>query len=238
MKVMILAAGHGTRMRPLTDHTPKPLLKVAGKPLIVWHLEKLKHAGFRDIVINIAWLAEQIPAALGDGSAFGLNIQYSNEQHEGALETAGGIVNALDLLGDETFAVINADIWCDYNLTPHDVLQDNHLAHLILVNNPPHHSEGDFALNDNNRVSQEGSIKYTFSGIAYYKPELFIVLQDQIHKGNIPKQQALGPLLRKTMDKGLVTGEYFSGDWRDIGTPERLEALDMDLKSENFISTE
>ncbi|MCK5918285.1 MAG: nucleotidyltransferase family protein, partial [Cocleimonas sp.] len=117
MKAMILAAGHGTRMRPLTDHTPKPLLEVAGKPLIVWHLEKLKQAGFSDIVINIAWLGEQIPAALGDGTAFGVSIQYSDEQNEGALETAGGIVKALDLLGDQPFLVISGDTWCDYDLS-------------------------------------------------------------------------------------------------------------------------
>ena len=230
MKAMILAAGHGTRMRPLTDHTPKPLLEVGGKPLIVWHLEKLKQAGFNDIVINIAWLADQIPAALGDGTAFGLNIQYSDEQHEGALETAGGIVKALDLLGDETFAVINGDVWCDYDLTPNNPLQDNNLAHLVLVNNPPHHPEGDFALSDN-KLSQKGKAKYTFSGIAYYQPELFTPLREKIQQGKISKQQALGPLLRTTMDKGLVTGGYFTGDWRDIGTPERLEKLDRDLRS-------
>ena len=229
MKAMILAAGHGTRMRPLTDHTPKPLLEVAGKPLIVWHLEKLKQAGFSDIVINIAWLGEQIPAALGDGSTFGLSIEYSNEKKNGALETAGGIVKALDLLGDETFAVINADVWCDYKLTPYSPLKDNNLAHLILVNNPQHHQEGDFAMSNNNKLNQEGKIKYTFSGIAYYQPELFIPLREKIQQGKISKQQALGPLLRATMDKGLVTGEYFTGDWRDIGTPQRLEELDRDL---------
>lgn len=228
MKAMILAAGHGTRMRPLTNHTPKPLLEVGGKPLIVWHLEKLKQAGFSDIVINIAWLGQQIPAALGNGSAFGLTIEYSDEQQDGALETAGGIVKALDLLGDNTFAVINADVWCNYNITPNSPFKDNSLAHLVLVNNPQHHPEGDFALS-NKKVSQEGEIKYTFSGIAYYQTELFIPLRKKIQQGEISKQQALGPLLRTTMDKGLVTGTYFAGDWRDIGTPERLEALDRFL---------
>ena len=229
MKVMILAAGHGTRMRPLTDHTPKPLLEVGGKPLIVWQLEKLKLAGFNDIVINIAWLGDQIPAALGNGSAFGLNIQYSDEQNEGALETAGGIVKALDLLGDDIFAVINGDVWCDYTLTPVNPIKDNNLAHLVLVNNPPHHIEGDFALN-NGQLSQEGNPKYTFSGIAYYHPDLFVSLRNKIQQNKVPKQQALGPLLRATMDNKQVSGEYFSGDWRDIGTPERLRELDEILK--------
>jgi len=229
MKAMILAAGHGTRMRPLTDHTPKPLLEVGGKPLIVWHLEKLKKAGFSDVTINIAWLSEQIPATLGDGTAFGLNIEYSDESNEGALETAGGIVKALDLFNNEDFLVMNGDVWCDYVLMPNSPLKSNDLAHLILVNNPPHHPDGDFALN-NQRLSQEGKSKHTFSGIAYYQAELFIPLREQIRQGKISKRQALGPLLRETMDKGLVSGEYFAGDWRDIGTPERLQELDRLLR--------
>lgn len=226
---MILAAGHGTRMRPLTDHTPKPLLDVAGKPLIVWHLEKLKQAGFRDIVINIAWLGEQIPAALGDGTAFGVNIEYSDEQNEGALETAGGIVKALDLFDNQPFLVISGDIWCNYDLSASIALENN-LAHLILVDNPPHHPKGDFALSEG-QLSQQGDSKYTFSGIGYYQPDLFIPLRDKIKKGKIPKQQPIGALLRTTMDEGLVSGEYFTGDWRDIGTPERLRALDKMIKA-------
>jgi MurNAc alpha-1-phosphate uridylyltransferase len=230
MKAMILAAGHGNRMRPLTDFTPKPLLEVAGKPLIVWHLEKLKQAGFRDIVINIAWLGEQIPAALGDGSAFGLNIEYSDEQNEGALETAGGIVKALNLLGNQPFLVISGDIWCDYDLSSLILLKRNNLAHLILVDNPPHHPKGDFVLATNAQLSQQGANpKYTFSGIGYYHPNLFFPLRDRIKQGKIPKQQPIGALLRATMDKGHVSGEYFSGDWRDIGTPERLKKLANDL---------
>jgi MurNAc alpha-1-phosphate uridylyltransferase len=221
MKAMILAAGHGTRMRPLTDHTPKPLLKAGGKPLIVWHIKKLKQAGFEDIVINIAWLADQIPAALGDGSNFGVNLHYSNEQNEGALETAGGIVKALPLLGDEQFLVVNGDVWCDYQYHKNRLKNDD-LAHLVLVNNPPHNPNGDFAL-INKRVDVEGCshLKFTFSGIGYYHPDLF---------RNLPKGKlALAPVLRKAMHKNLVSGELFSGDWRDIGTPERLATLDADL---------
>ena len=229
MKAMILAAGQGTRMRPLTDHTPKPLLKVGGKPLIVWHLEKLKQAEFNDIIINIAWLGDQIPDALGNGSNFGVNIEYSDEQHEGALETAGGIVKALDLLGNDPFMVISGDIWCDYTLVPKSPLEANDLAHLILVDNPAHHPEGDFALK-NGKTRQTGDKKLTFSGIAYYHPELFMTLRDAIRQHKQAKQQPLGALLRKTMDKQQVSGVYFSGDWRDIGTPERLYDLDNYLK--------
>lgn len=225
MKAMILAAGHGTRMRPLTNHTPKPLLKVGGKPLIVWHIEKLKEAGFSEIMINIAWLGDQIPAELGNGNAYGVNIRYSDEQNEGALETAGGIVKALDLLGDQPFLVTNSDIWCDYTLSTVNPLVEGNLAHLVLVDNPAHHPEGDFSLNQG-QLSQEGGEKFTFSGIAYYQPALFKLLKDGIKQGLISKKQALGPLLRSSMDNGLVSGEYFSGDWRDIGTPERLYELD------------
>lgn len=219
MKAMILAAGHGTRMRPLTDHTPKPLLEVGGKPLIVWHIEKLARAGFRDIVINLAWLGWKIPAALGDGSRWNLALHYSDEQQEGALETAGGIVKALPLLGDEPFLVVNGDVWCDYPCQPY-TLAHNDLAHLVLVNNPPHNLQGDFALN-RERVASTGEPRYTFSGIGYYRPELFAGLPQGKHP--------LAPLLRNAMLAGQVSGECFNGDWRDIGTPERLAELDRDL---------
>lgn len=223
MKAMILAAGHGTRMRPLTDHTPKPLLKVGGKPLIIWHIEKLKQAGFQDIVINIAWLGEQIPKALGDGSKFGVNLYYSDEQKDGALETAGGLVKALPLLGDEPFLVVNGDVWCDYNYSNQSPLKENNLAHIILVNNPPHNPKGDFALMPSKQVEVDGSsnLMFTYSGIGYYHPELFNTLP----KGKL----ALAPILRKAMHKQQVSGELFTGDWRDIGTPERLSELDADL---------
>lgn len=229
MKAMILAAGHGTRMRPLTDHTPKPLLNVGGKPLIVWHIEKLKQAGFQDIVINIAWLGDQIPNTLGDGSNFGVKIHYSDEQQDGALETAGGIIKALPLLTqttdqaseDNTFLVVNGDVWCDFNYTNESPLKDDDLAHLVLVNNPPHNPDGDFSL-DKKQVAETGQNKLTFSGIGYYHPALF----NKLPQGVRP----LAPLLREAMQKNKVSGELFSGDWRDIGTPERLEQLDNDLR--------
>ena len=216
MKAMILAAGHGTRMRPLTDHTPKPLLDVGGKPLIVWHIENLKQAGFRDIVINIAWKGDQIPEALGDGSQFGVNLHYSDEQQEGALETAGGIVKALPLLGDEPFLVVNGDVWCEFNYSSNNPLTGNDLAHLILVSNPSHNTLGDFSL-EIQRVDNEGENKLTFSGIGYYHPNLF----KNLSYGKHP----LAPLLRDAMKTKQVSGELFEGDWRDIGTPKRLTKL-------------
>jgi len=219
-KAMILAAGHGTRMRPLTDHTPKPLLKVGGKPLIVWHIEKLKKSGFTDIIINIAWLGDQIPKTLGDGSQFGVNIHYSDEQQDGALETAGGIIKALPFFNNEPFLVINGDIWCDFTYSNINPLRSAILAHLILVNNPKHNPKGDFALIDQS-VKTSGDNKLTFSGIGYYHPDLF----KELPQGKRP----LAPLLREAMDKNKVSGEAFMGDWRDIGTPERLIELDNDL---------
>lgn len=219
MKAMILAAGHGKRMRPLTEHTPKPLLSVGGQPLIVWHIKRLKAAGYTEMVINIAWLGYQIPETLGDGSQWGVNIQYSDEQAEGALETAGGIVKALPLLGSEPFLIINGDVWCDYDF-PAYTLAANDLAHLILVNNPEHNPNGDFAL-QHQRLLNEGDVKYTFSGIGYYRPELFASLAH----GKRP----LAPLLRTAIDQDRISGQHYAGDWRDIGTPERLAVLDNDL---------
>lgn len=220
MKAMILAAGHGTRMRPLTNHTPKPLLRVGDKPLIVWHIEKLAQAGYQDIVINIGWLGEQIPAALGAGSRWQVNLHYSDEQQEGVLETAGGIIKALPLLGDEPFLVINGDIWCDYPCVP-VALAQNDLAHLVLVNNPEHHPDGDFALQQQ-RVLQGTSLpRHTFSGIGFYRPQLFSALSYG--------KQPLAPLLRSAMQDRLVSGELYQGEWLDIGTPERLLALNEKL---------
>lgn len=218
MKCMILAAGLGTRMRPLTDTTPKPLLKVGGIPLIVWHIERLAHDGFTDIVINIAHLGYQIPEALGDGSEWGVNITYSDEQEEGGLESAGGIVKALPLLGDDTFLVINGDIWTDYDCQDHRKLGKGILAHLVLVPNPDHNPEGDFALVDNKVVDAKS---YTFSGIGYYSPKLF--------EGVPYGKSALAPLLRAAMKEGKVTGELYEGEWLDIGTPQRLELLNAQL---------
>ncbi|EIF51819.1 N-acetylmuramate alpha-1-phosphate uridylyltransferase MurU [Sulfurovum sp. AR] len=218
MKCMILAAGSGTRMRPLTDTTPKPLLKVGGIPLIVWHIERLAHDGYTDIVINIAHLGYQIPEALGDGSEWGVNITYSDEQEEGGLETAGGIIKALPFLGDQAFLVLNGDIWTDYDFQDHRKLAEGILAHLVLVPNPEHNPEGDFAL-DRNRVIDNR--QYTFSGIGYYSPKLF----DGVPYG----KSALAPLLRAAIKEGKVTGELYEGEWLDIGTPERLELLNAQL---------
>lgn len=215
---MILAAGLGSRMRPLTDVTPKPLLKVGGIPLIVWHIEKLAHQGITEIVINIAHLGYQIPEVLGDGTDWGVNIQYSDEQEEGGLESAGGIVKALGLLGDETFMVVNGDVFTDYDFQENRHLAEGILAHLVLVPNPEHNPEGDFAL-DGQRVIDNK--QYTFSGIAYYSPKLF---------KDVPYgKSSLAPLLRAAMKEGKVTGELYEGEWLDIGTPERLELLNAEL---------
>jgi len=219
MKAMILAAGLGTRMRPLTDHTPKPLLKVGGIPLIVWHLEKLAHYGFKEVVINIAHLGWQIPEVLGDGSEWGLRIVYSDEQEEGGLESAGGIVKALPHLADSNpFLVVNGDVWTDYDFESDKKLEEGVLAHLILVKNPEHNPKGDFALLDGKVVDNP---QYTFSGIGYYSPKLF----EHVPYG----KSALAPLLREAMLEGKVTGELYDGEWYDIGTPERLEMLNATL---------
>lgn len=218
MKAMILAAGRGERMRPLTDLTPKPLLQVAGRRLIEYHIHNLVTAGIRELVINHAHLGDQIEMLLGDGSRYGASIQYSVEQE--ALETAGGIFNALPLLGDMPFVVVNGDIWSDY---PFQRLPKNiaGLAHLVLVNNPLHHSQGDFVL-EGEKIKSDGEPKLTFSGISILKPELFATCQ--------PGAFPLAPLLRQAMQDDKVTGEHYSGEWWDIGTPGRLQALDQKLR--------
>jgi len=218
MRAMILAAGRGERMRPLTDQTPKPLLKVGGKPLIQYHIEALRDAGFRELVVNHAHLGNQIVERLGDGAQFGVHIDYSAEA-EGALETGGGIKQALPLLGEQPFLVINGDIWTDY---PYQQLcrEPEGLAHLVLIDNPPHHPEGDFQLNGR-RLTAEGKRKLTFSGIGLYQPDLFADSPD----GAFP----LAPLLRGAMQAGQVSGEYFQGRWLDIGTPQRLAELNREL---------
>jgi MurNAc alpha-1-phosphate uridylyltransferase len=231
MKTMILAAGRGERMRPLTDHTPKPLLPVGGKPLIVWHLERLARAGLREVVINHAHLGAHIEAALGDGARWGLSIRYSPEP-EGALETAGGIANALPLLGhDEPFLAINGDTYCDWNVTlAVDALTPDELAHLVLVPNPPHHPQGDFSLNgsvagaDLGAKAGSSTPVLTFSGIGIYRPQLFADIQ----RG---QSAPLAPLLRAAMAAGKVTGELHAGRWVDVGTPQRLAELDAELRS-------
>lgn len=218
MKAMILAAGRGERMRPLTDKLPKPLLEVRGKPLIAWHLEKLSKNGFKDIVINIAHLGFKIPEALGNGSKYGVNITYSDEQDEGALESAGGIVKALPILGDEPFLVVNGDVFCDYCFDFDFDLGDK-MAHLILVSNPEHNPNGDFGLKDA-LVLNDANIKYTFSGIGYYSPKLF----SRLEYG----KSALAPLLREKIKNKEVSGELHESMWHDIGTPQRLENINND----------
>lgn len=223
MRAMILAAGRGERMRPLTDHTPKPLLIVGGKPLIVWHLARLAKAGFKEIVINHAHLGAQIEAMLGNGAQWGVSIQYSPEKV--ALETAGGIANALDLLGrdgneSQPFLVVNGDIYTDFDFTG-IALQPSKDVHLMLVDNPPQHPQGDFAIEAGN-LKHAGEQMLTFSGIGVYRPDLFA----EIVKGQPAK---LAPLLRQAIDHNRATAQYYQGVWHDIGTPERLRQLDESL---------
>lgn len=219
MRAMILAAGRGERMRPLTDETPKPLLQAAGKPLIEYHIEALSAAGITELVINYAHLGEQLVERLGDGRRYGVDIRYSAEP-AGALETGGGIKHALALLGGEPFMVVNGDIWTDYPY-PGQWLAPGRLAHLVLVDNPPHHPAGDFSL-CNGEVRDQGTQRLTFSGIGLYHPSLF----DGTPDGAFP----LAPLLRTAMRDGRVSGEYYSGRWMDIGTPQRLAELDRQLR--------
>lgn len=213
MKAMILAAGKGERMRPLTLHTPKPLIPVAGKPLIHWHLQALARAGLTDLVVNHAWLGDQLVAALGDGGAFGVNIRWSAEREP--LETGGGIHRALPLLGSEPFVLVNGDIWTAFDFTglrlPH-----GKLAHLVLVDNSRHKQVGDFHLQEG-QVSnpRDGMPALTYSGIAVLSPGLFA--------GYEAGAFALTPLLRAAAGQGLVSGEHFSGIWLDVGTPDRLD---------------
>ncbi len=219
MNAMILAAGRGERMRPLTDDCPKPLLEAGGRPLIDWHLEALARADFRRVVINTAWQGEKLRAHVADGRAWGLDVRYSDEGDH-ALETAGGIAQALPLLGPRPFAVINGDIHTDYpfeRLT----LPTGHLAHLVLVDNPPQHPEGDFALNGA-RVTTGDDARLTFAGIGVYRPALF--------SGLPARPLRLAPILRRAIAAGLVSGEHYRGAWLDIGTPERLRELDQRLR--------
>lgn len=225
MKAMILAAGRGERMRPLTDTTPKPLLRAGGKPLIEWHIERLANAGLRHIVINHAWLGEQIKNTLGNGQKWGVSIQYSAEPQ--ALETAGGIAQALPLLGPKPFLVINGDIWCDWNpaqalAAAQQLQQQNKLAWLMLVNNPPHHPKGDFAPQALQLEPAAHKGLLTFSGIGIYQPRLFAAL-----KAGIPAP--LAPLLRTAIENHQALGHHYTGRWLDIGTPERLQALNQQL---------
>lgn len=222
MRAMILAAGRGERMRPLTDKLPKPMLEISGKPLIQYHVENLVQAGIVDIVINHALFGEQIEAHLGNGKSMGASIVYSAEGNQ-PQETAGGIVKALSLLGDKPFVTVNADIWTDFpfqNLLCVSEGLSDHSAHLILVNNPEHNSKGDFALSDE-KVLNQGEPMLTFSGISVFTPEFF----KDCSSGSIP----LAPMLRLAVSQGWVTGSHYQGRWQDIGTPERLSELQQSL---------
>ncbi|GIT82578.1 MULTISPECIES: N-acetylmuramate alpha-1-phosphate uridylyltransferase MurU [Acinetobacter] len=224
MKAMILAAGMGNRMRPLTLHTPKPLLEVGGKPLIVWHIEKLQKMGVQEIVINTAWLGEKLADALGDGSQFGVKILWS---HEGeGLETAGGIINALPLLGNEPFILVNGDVWTTMDFAPllNVQLQDD-LAHLVLVENPVQHPQGDFTLAANKAYTFEqarSGENLTYSGVAVMHPQMF----NGLESGKRP----LAPLLKQAMQQEKISAQKLQGVWVDVGTPERLNALDQQIQ--------
>lgn len=226
MRVMILAAGRGERMRPLTDRTPKPLLQAGGRSLLEHHFAAVRAAGLRQVVVNSSHLGEQVRDFVGNGGRWGLQIVHSSEAPP-ALETGGGIAKALPLLGRNPFLVLNGDIWSDYDLGRLPRL-DGGLAHLILVNNPPHHAVGDFGLREHS-VTTEGNVKLTYSGIAILHPDLF----NGCPRGAFP----LAPLLRNAIRAGLVTGEHFKGQWVDVGTPQRLQDLDNILRDRRTTKT-
>jgi len=238
MKALIFAAGLGQRMRPLTDTTPKPLLRVGGKALIVWHLEKLAALGISDVVINTAWLAEQFPRTLGDGAHWGLRLHYV---HEGdtPLETGGGMLNALPLLGEAPFLLVNGDVWTDYDFARLPRSPQG-LAHLVLTSPPAHAPDGDFALTPDGLVQPEGSPRLTYTGIGIYRPQLLdnwhaiVPTPDWV---NGRPRFALAPILRAHMRRQTITGECHAGRWTDVGTPQRLAALDAELASQSAPST-
>ena len=220
MKAMILAAGRGERMRPLTDTVPKPMLKVRGRPIIEWTIERLARGGVVELVINHSHLGHLIEAALGDGSRLGVSIRYSAEEE--ALETAGGVTKAMPLLAPGPFVAVNGDVLCDFDFSALRARElGGNLAHLVLVANPPHHPQGDFPVRDG-RVQDGDGPRWTFSGIGLYRPELF----ESVRPGDKAK---LAPLLRAAIARGLVIGEIHCGQWHDIGTPERLDQLNRSL---------
>jgi MurNAc alpha-1-phosphate uridylyltransferase len=234
MKALVFCAGLGERMRPLTDTTPKPLLRAGGKPLVAWHLERLAAIGVREVVLNTSWLAGQFPQVLGDGSRWGLALRFLREG-DTPLETGGGMRNALPLLcgdGDTPFLAINGDIWCDFDLArlPSEPRGD---AHLVLVDNPEHHPGGDFVLDEDGRVLADGTPKLTFAGIGVYRPRLLdgwrATIGDRPGADARPPRFPIAPRLRAAMPRGAVTGEHHRGRWTDVGTPERLAGLDRGL---------
>jgi len=224
MKAMILAAGRGERMRPLTDTAPKPLLKVGGKPLVVWLIERLARTGIVDLVVNVSHLGDQIESTLGGGDTLGVRIVYSRERE--AMETAGGIAWALPLLDNKPFLVVNSDVYSDYDfgdlVKRAHVLSASQPAHLVMVNNPAHHAEGDFSLIDG-RLSAGNANRLTFSGYGAYHPALF----EAVIRG---EKRRLTAVLEQPMARGHITGEHFRGQWNDIGTPQRLAELDARLR--------
>lgn len=226
MRAMILAAGRGERMRPLTDACPKPLLKAGGKPLIVWHIERIVTAGIRDIVINTAWLGHMIEDALGDGSTWGARLHYSHETI--ALETAGGIAHARHLLGDAPFLLMNGDVFTDWDpraahAAAHALNASDADMWLLLVDNPAHHPQGDFSLDAAGRVHDGEANALTYAGIAIYHPRMFDGLDPNA-------AAAMAPLMRREIAAGRAIGEHYQGQWADIGTVERLATLDASLK--------
>ena len=228
MKAMILAAGLGNRMRPLTLYKPKPLLEVGGKALIVWHVEKLKKIGVTEIVINSAWLADILIGTLGDGSQFGVTIRWTREDE--GLETAGGIINALALLGDQPFILVNGDVWTTFDFASLlDINLADDLAHLVFVNNPEQHPQGDFTLANGRAYTfeqnQQGE-NLTYSGVAVINPKMF----DGLEQGKRP----LAPLLKQGMLDGKISAEKMQAAWVDVGTPERLTALDLQIRQGEY----
>jgi MurNAc alpha-1-phosphate uridylyltransferase len=220
MRAMLLAAGRGERMRPITDSTPKPLVQVGGRPLIAWHLAALARAGIREVVINLSWLGAQVRATLGDGRDYGVSITYSDEGPV-PLETGGGIFRAVPLLGPGPFLVVNADIWTDIDFAAL-ALEEHAHARLLLIPNPPHHPRGDFGLEGDLVVTRDTD-RYTYSGVGVYRPEFF----GGCTSGRFP----LLPLLNRAIAAGLVRGEVHRGEWCDVGTVERLASLDARLRA-------
>jgi N-acetyl-alpha-D-muramate 1-phosphate uridylyltransferase len=220
---MVLAAGRGERMRPITDTVPKPLVPVAGRPLIGYHLERLARAGFKDVVINLSWLGDRISAALGDGWAYGLSITYSEEGPE-PLETGGGVFKALPLLGPGPFLVVNGDTWSDIEYG-HLALEDGANGRLVLVPNPAHNTRGDFGI-DGDFVVERDVDRFTYSGVGVYRPEFFA--------GCSPGKFPMLPLLKRAIAARLLRGELHRGEWCDVGTPQRLATLDAEVRARSL----
>ena len=232
MKALVFAAGLGERMRPLTDHTPKPLIEAGGKPLIVWHLEKLAAMGVQDVVINTSWLADRFPVVLGDGARWGLRLHYLYEG-DTPLETGGGMLNARERLGEAPFLLVNGDIWTDFDFARLPC-EPTGLAHLVMIDPPGYATHGDFALDDTGHVRRDGAQRLTYSGIGVYRPALLDDWQRHVDDhasvaANGKPRFRLAPILRAHMDAGRICGEHHPGRWTDVGTPQRLAELDTAL---------